>query len=458
MPLLRSTTARLFIPLVVLQLLATGGVLSFVWASGQQAVVREQQALIGELRDDLIADYRQGGVQQLRDAIRTRLQLQGDRAPILLLTEAGGRPIAGNLAALPAQARTDTDWSEARVRRLNGTGEERVALTATTLPAGARLVAGIEIGRDVRLRRSYQQALAMALLLALPLALAVTLLTSRMVARRLHSMAQTAHQVGAGGLDARVPLDGSNDSFDELAHAVNTMLDRIEALVSELRLVTDGLAHDLRSPVTRLKSTIEQAMREVKEPAALAALDRAEQETEALNAMLATALQISRAEAGIGRESFTETPLAPLTEDLAELYGPLAEAHGFALVAEPVPADLAVSLQRELLGQALGNMIDNAIKYARGGDTIRIFARPRAAGLAIGVEDNGPGIPADSRDAARRRFGRLDPARGISGSGLGLALVEAVARLHGGAMELEDAQPGLRIAVVIPHETSAAPH
>ena len=176
--LLRSTTARLFIPLVVLQLLATGGVLSFVWASGEQAVVREQQALIGELRDDLIADYRQGGVSQLRDAIHTRLQLQGDRAPILLLTESGGRPIAGNLTVLPAQARADTDWIEARVRRINGTGEERVALTAKTLPTGARLVAGIEIGRDVRLRRSYQQALVMALLLALPLALVVPLLTT----------------------------------------------------------------------------------------------------------------------------------------------------------------------------------------------------------------------------------------------------------------------------------------
>jgi len=127
-------------------------------------------------------------------------------------------------------------------------------------------------------------------------------------------------------------------------------------------------------------------------------------------------------------------------------------------MAEPVPADLVVSIQRELLGQAIGNMIDNAIKYARGGDTIRIFARPCAAGLAVGVEDNGPGIPTGSRDAARRRFGRLDPARGISGSGLGLALVEAVARLHGGSMELEDAQPGLRIAVILPHETSAASH
>jgi signal transduction histidine kinase len=220
-------------------------------------------------------------------------------------------------------------------------------------------------------------------------------------------------------------------------------------LVGELRLVTDGLAHDLRSPVTRLRSALERAAAEAHEPAVLAALERAGAEAESLMSMLTTALQISRAEAGIGRDRFEATDIGGLIDELVELYGPLAEEHGFELVAE-APKGLFRELHRELVGQALGNMIDNAIKYATGGNRILLFARPHRSGLSIGVCDNGPGIPVERHEDARRRFGRLDPARGTAGSGLGLALIEAVARLHGGHMQLLPAEPGLCVSIDLP--------
>ncbi|MBU6266936.1 MAG: HAMP domain-containing histidine kinase [Sphingomonadales bacterium] len=447
---LLSTTARLFFPLVLFQIVATGGVLVFVWVAGQQALKREQQALVSELHDDLMADFREGGAPRLAETITTRLKSQGSRAPVMLLADAAGNRIAGNLDALPPLAQGKSSWVEAQLYRSGARLPERMALSVARLPGGLRLVSGLDVGRDLRLRRSYEQALIAALLLALPLTLLVAGLIARMIGQRVHAMAQIAHRVGHGALDARVALDGSGDSFDELGSEINAMLDRIETLVGELRLVTDGLAHDLRSPVTRLKSALERAAGEVREPQALAALERAGVEAEALNAMLSTALQISRAEAGIGRDRFVATDLARFIEDLTELYGPFAEAQGFTLCTEAGAPAPSRAIHRELLGQALGNMIDNAIKYAEGGSAIRLFVRAVPGGLAIGVEDNGPGIPAARHEEARRRFGRLDPARGIAGSGLGLALVEAVARLHGGTMALNDAAPGLSVAIVLP--------
>lgn len=226
------------------------------------------------------------------------------------------------------------------------------------------------------------------------------------------------------------------------------MLEQIEALVGELRLVTDSLAHDLRSPITRLQVALAEVAAAPDPSARTAGLARAQAEAGKLDAMLAMGLQISRLEAGIGRERFQRVRLDELIEDIAEIYGPAVEEGGFAISVE-CTAGLEAVINRELVGQAIGNLLDNALNHAVGGDTIRLVAAREGDGIAIDVIDNGPGIPANGRAEALRRFGRLDPARGRPGSGLGLSLVAATARLHGGTVELRDAAPGLWVRLTL---------
>jgi signal transduction histidine kinase len=255
--------------------------------------------------------------------------------------------------------------------------------------------------------------------------------------------------VGAGDLSRRVEVGEGDDAFARLGRGFNGMLDKIEALVTELRLVTDGLAHDLRSPITRLQTVIERASVDARDSDTRAALDSARNEAENLQAMLTAALQISRAEAGIGRDRFVPVDLATVLDDLVEIYGPLAEEGGFALTAE-APEGVILPIHRELLGQALGNLVENALRHAEGGSKIRLGVARERDDIVISVADDGPGIPPERRGDALRRFGRLDPARHTSGFGLGLSLVDAAARLHGGRVELADGQPGLIVRLVLP--------
>jgi signal transduction histidine kinase len=250
-------------------------------------------------------------------------------------------------------------------------------------------------------------------------------------------------------LSQRVAIGDGDDALARLGRALNAMLDKIEALVMELRLVTDGLAHDLRSPVTRLQAVIERAAASADDREARAALETAQLEAEGLQAMLTAALQISRAEAGIGRDRMVPVELSTVLDDLAEIYGPIAEDKGFTLTAHAQPG-LVLPVHRELLGQALGNLVENALRHAEGGSRIDLAARSEGETIVVSAADNGPGIVADRRQEALRRFGRLDPSRHATGSGLGLSLVEAAARLHGGRVELDDAGPGLLVRVILP--------
>lgn len=233
------------------------------------------------------------------------------------------------------------------------------------------------------------------------------------------------------------------------------MLGRIEKLVVELRVVTDGLAHDLRSPVTRLNSIIERAILETDDTKCRTALEGVSAEAGKLLAMLTTALQISRAEAGIGRDQFVPVKLSDLLADMVEIYGPVAEEQGFRLNCDAQP-DLEPLMHRELVSQALGNLVENALAHAAGGTTIQLSARSENGNVVLQAADDGMGIPEELRETALKRFSRLDPSRHVWGSGLGLSLVEAVARLHGGSIELGENHPGLIVRMVLPSQVSAA--
>lgn len=441
---LRSTTARFVVLIFIAQFMAMIAVAYFVRVSSERTLLQEQRALVTELQDELTAEFARGGRADLVDAINDRIRSSHGGIAVLLLTDAAGHKVAGNLGAWPPTIKSSRNWQVLKLYRSGNTEAEDVGIMATVLPDKTHLFTGHVIDSSWQLRKANEGALIAALLLALPLSLIVALLLAKVMNIRISAIAKTAEAVSTGNLSRRVAIDGSNDAFDRLGHSINHMLERIEALVLELRMVTDGLAHDLRSPITRLKSVIERGIIETEEPTCLSVLTKVSAEAETLLSMLTTALQISRAEAGIGRDQFEPIALSALFGDLVEIYGPLAEDYGFTLEWTDEVGE-KVWLHRELMSQALGNLIENAFKYAIGGNRISLLGKYEGSRLVLSVSDNGPGIAAEQKTLALKRFGRLDPARHIAGSGLGLSLVEAITRLHGGNLELKDTNPGLAI-------------
>ena len=444
----RSTIGR-FVGLAFLcQFLVTGGVLLFVQQASQRTVVAADQQAVEDARDDLLALYRGGGAGTLGEEIARRFRgIEGERA-VLLLTDRAGRPMSGNLGAWPAGLAADGRWQIMSLYRVGRDDPEPIGVIPLRLKGGERLLTGMVISNSLQLARIYEEALSVAFIMSLVLALGISIILGRLLARQVSDIAETANHVAIGALDRRVPTDGSGDAFDRLGQSINAMLERIDALVTQLRMMTDGLAHDLKSPVTRLLSVVEQASSQTRDDTALDALEKVHGEAQTLRSMLTTALLISRTEAGFGGDQRRETDVGALLRDVGEVYGPLVEDSGFAL-SIAAPDALHFPLHRELVSQSLANLIENALHYAEGGDSIALSARLEAGSLLINVADNGPGIPPNHHAAALRRFGRLDPARGKPGSGLGLSLVEAVARLHHGKVTLTDNAPGLSVTLTL---------
>ena len=445
-PILRSSIGR-FIGLAFLgQFLVTGGVLLYVQQASQRTVIAAEREAANELSDDLIAIYRAGGADAVRKDFTERFLTNRDENVAILLADRKGTALAGNLSAWPTTVPEGTSWRIINLYRVSRVEPEPIGVVAQPLGDGNRLLTGIVMTNSMRLTAIHEEALSIAFAVSLVLTLAMAIILGRILARQVWGIAATAQQVAVGALHHRVDTDGSGDAFDRLGQSINAMLERIDSLVSQLRMMTDGLAHDLKSPVTRLMAVIEQASARTRDEGALDALEDVRREAETLQAMLSTALLISRTEAGFGAGMLRETDLGNLLADIAEIYGPLAEESGFTLAVDAPEEPLLFPVHRELLSQAIANLIENALKYAEGGDHILLGATaPDAMSACVSVSDNGPGIAADQHEKALRRFGRLDPARGKPGSGLGLSLVRAVARLHHGALMLDDAGPGLRV-------------
>ncbi len=332
----------------------------------------------------------------------------------------------------------------------------RIALLAVLLSfASSFVLLGFIRYATVAEHEALAEAIESALLLALGLSMAFGIvsgwLIARFVGRRVEDVVRVANAVGAGDLSRRAPTSGGNDAFDHLARRMNAMLDRTETLMTELRLLTDSLAHDLRSPVQRLRARIERALIAPDEAQRDQLLSGVLVEADALMRTLTTVMEIGRSEALASRGQFAPVYPSNLIAELSEMYEPLADENGVALIVD-APPFAPIEGHRQLLAQALSNLIDNALRY--GGSTkVTLFAAEDDGELHIGVADCGPGIANADMADARRRFGRLDAARGTPGAGLGLALVEAVAHLHNGRLELSDNVPGLRATLVLPRYT-----
>ncbi|WP_428968496.1 sensor histidine kinase [Sphingomonas sp. Xoc002] len=405
-------------------------------------ITAQAEDAASDLRDELAGMWLSGGQKAVRAAVDRRLTT--DRLPlsVILLTDAQGRFVAGNIAEWPPNVPAP-GAATIEIFRIGHSLPERMRVMATRLPDGSRMLAGHVVESELRVALAMEEAMAVGMAAAIVLAALAAWIAARMIERRLEDTVATAHAVAAGDLSRRVAPNGGDDAFDALALAVNAMLDRIALLMTELKVATDGLAHDLRSPLTRLRATLDRALAESRDENARVAVGRALEEGDRLLAMLDTALRISRAEAGLGRDAFVEADLGAMIRDVADMFEPLAEDRGMTIRAEG-PETLVARVHRELLGQAIANLIDNALKYGAGEVVVRVEPGP-----VLIVADDGPGIPEDRRDEALKRFGRLDAARTESGAGLGLSLASAVAHLHGGTVTLEDNAPGLRVRLTL---------
>jgi signal transduction histidine kinase len=318
------------------------------------------------------------------------------------------------------------------------------------LPAGESLFVGRNLAEFDRLRRLFGGTLAASLAVTVLLGLAGGLMLSRSVSSRLNEINHLAEGILEGDLRRRLPVGPRGDEFDELAENLNRMLDRIEHLMAAMREVSDNVAHDLRSPISRLRSRIEVALMDehADRETYRGVLEQTVADTDAILAVFNSLLTIAEAESGAPRERFAEVDLAEIARESFETYEPVAEETGVELVLR-APQPVPIRGERRLLAQAVANLLDNALKHVPRGGQVELAVERRGPAACLTVADDGPGMDEAFRERAFDRFTRMEKSRTTPGSGLGLSLVQAVARLHGGEVRLEDARPGLRVTIEV---------
>ncbi|MBW0006288.1 MAG: HAMP domain-containing protein [Sphingomonas sp.] len=447
-PLPFSAPIRAALISLAFTLLVSVPVLLFVYRQTDTLLEHRIRSRIDDRQDDLLYAYRHRGVAGLVEEVQEEIDTGMVRDGAVLLVDSSGKKIAGNLTAWPASIPAEKNWIEIRLYTERSRQSTLFALRSLPLPTGERVLLGTSVEERDRMRASLFEALIAALLLAVPLGLISGLVLLRITERRARAVGRVAAQIAGGDFSHRLDERAEGAEFGPVASAINAMLARIEELVEQLRLVTDSLAHDLRSPLMRMQANIEKA-------AGYAAADPEQQALEAISMdidrvlrLISTTLEISRAEAGVGHEQFTDFDLGDLLRDICEIYQPIAEDRGL-----PIETDGSVAIHyvgnRQMIGRAVANLIDNALKYADGAGPIRLALEDHADRVEIIVSDRGPGISPELREDAVRKYRRLEEARTTEGSGLGLALVRAVARLHGGEILLEDNHPGLKVRLIL---------
>ncbi|HUZ64647.1 MAG TPA: ATP-binding protein [Acetobacteraceae bacterium] len=430
----------------------------FLWWATAGLLDRQVQAAINADAQGLAERYHEGGLPALVATIQNRLAQNVDDNAIYLLVDAALHPIVGNLTEWPAQVTQPNSWFELPVTRA---GIESLArMHRYDLLGGFHLLIGRDVKARAKLRALLTDGLLWALGVMVGLGFAGALLIRGVFRAALADVSATAMAISGGDLSHRVRRSGRGDEFDRLAETINDMLDRIARLMDGVRQVSNAIAHDLRTPITRARARLEDAAAHAECAEDLrAAIERATVDLDGVVGVFQALLRIAEIEAGARRSAFAPLDLAPLLADLAELYVAVAEEQGVRLVLD-APAPLPLLGDRELIQQAVANLLDNALKFSPPGGEIRLQGRRLNGSVPGSVEvvvaDAGPGIPAEDREHAMERFFRGETARDTPGSGLGLALVQAVSQLHGGVLRLEDNAPGLRAVLMLPAKTENA--
>jgi signal transduction histidine kinase len=464
--LIRTTAFRLTLAYLFLFALFAASLLGyFAWNTRRLITEQITTTVNGEFAE-LDQTYARRGLRGLVYDIENRALRPGSN--LYLVTTPSGQALAGNVAALGNGVMGTTGWSETIYHRLDEPQNKpphRALVRVGELANGFRLL----IGRDLEERRRIFGIVAKAaqwsLLIVIVLGLGGGVFVARRVLRRIDAMTGTTRRIMEGDLSERLPVGRSGDEIDRLADNLNAMLARIETLMNGLKEVSDNIAHDLKTPLTRLRNRAEEALATSgSEKDYRLALERTIEESDGLIRTFNALLMIARAESGQARDNMDDFDAADVANGIHELYEPLAEDNGMVLRVKTEPAPLHGN--RELISQALANLVENAIKYGKPAAVqppappgvgisapppeILIEARREGDSVRLSVTDRGPGIPEADRKHAIERFVRLEASRTQPGSGLGLSLASAVATLHRGELQLADAAPGLRVSLAIP--------
>jgi signal transduction histidine kinase len=457
--LLKTSTFRLAVIYLALFAASAITLLAYVYWNTAGFLARQTDEAVEAEITGLAEQYRQGGLPLL---VHTVIQRSRDPGQSLyLVLDPAGRVLAGTLDARPQVEAGPDGWFDFSYNRktLDGIEVKAARARAFYLQEGFYLL----VGRDVQERREIESLITNALIwaigLTVALGLAGGLFMSRNMLARVDEINRSSLEIMGGDLSQRLPIAGTGDELDQLGQNLNAMLEQIEALMIGMRQVTDNIAHDLRSPLNRLRNRLEVTlMQDASKEDYKLALEKTIAEADNLLGTFNALLMIARAEAGSLRDAMSWVDLGATVQDVAELYEPLAEENGLQLKVE-TEEGLMIWGNRELLSQAVANLLDNAIKHGLPEDAdnermIEVSARTDTAragrGVLLSVADRGPGIPPGERQHVLERFVRLEASRNTPGSGLGLSLVAAVARLHGGAIELADNAPGLRVSLSLP--------
>jgi signal transduction histidine kinase len=475
--IMKTTAARLSALFLILFALSATVLVFYMTSLSVRMLTTQTQQTIADEVQVLDRAYQRGGLALLVRLVEARSRQPG--ANLYLIADPNGRILSGNVESLEPGVLEIDGWT-ARPFRYQRFGEGENAATANRaeeegaldtsrpmhqavalvlrLPNQMIMLVGRDLGEPDKLRAIVNRSLILAIGLMGLGAFLIWFLVGRQALRRIDDVSAASIRIMGGDLSGRLPVSGSGDEFDRLSENLNVMLARIAVLNDGLKQVSDNIAHDLKTPLTRLRNRAEAALSGNPETDQYrAALEATIAESDQLIKTFSAILMISRLESGYSAEQTAAVDLAAIVDDVVELYEPAAEEVGVSLVAQR-PDSAVVTGNRELVGQALSNVVDNAIKYAQGtSDAPKVVvALSRAGeGFTLSVTDNGPGIPAEDRERATERFVRLEQSRSQPGSGLGLSLAKAVMTFHNGRLELTDADPGLCVTMVFPKGGSA---
>jgi signal transduction histidine kinase len=446
---LRSSTLRLALISILVFGAAVIGLFSYVYFSAAGYVrILSDRDIAAEVA---VLQKAKGGRDALVAAVGERVageRLEGGR---YLLADASFMPLAGNMKEWPtALAKESVGWHS-----IDAGDGHLLRVDVVALPDGLRLLVGKDIDDLRGFAAKIDTAIALALLMIFILAGVVTVYVSRRTVGRIESINTISRSIMQSDLGQRIPLRGTRDEWDRLAQNLNLMLDRIETLMGEVKQATDNVAHDLRTPLTRMRGRLEKASGRPREGEndqaligdTLAELDR-------VLTMFASLTRISQIEAKDRTAVFRTVNLADIAGEVVELFDAAAEHEHVTLTAAGVPTAF-VTGDRDLLFDAVANLVDNAIKHGREAGRVRVEVTRTEGGATIAVADDGPGIPDHERQHVLKRFYRLERSRSMPGNGLGLSLVAAVAHLHGAEIEMSDNAPGLSIRLKFPRPAVA---
>ncbi|AJD40573.1 HAMP domain-containing histidine kinase [Rhizobium sp. SEMIA 4085] len=458
--LFKSTAVRLSALYILLFSICAATLVFYVTAMSQRLLSGQIREAVQQEVDVVRRAYDLGGMNALLRAMERRTRQPG--ANLYVIAGPSGDILAGNVASVQPGVFEETGWTSVPFfyQRYADSGVDRRHMAIANifvLDNGLRILVGRDLGEPERFRVLVRQALMIALAIMGLGAIIIWFGIGRNALKRIDRMSAASKKIMAGDLSQRLPVGGSGDEFDRLSVSLNTMLERIEKLNEGLRQVSDNIAHDLKTPLTRLRNKAADAIDTANEDQRRLALDGIISESDQLIRTFDALLMISRVEAGSVAAEMSPIELSTIVADSAELYEPVADEAGLLLTSSIEPG-ISIQGNRELIGQAIFNLIDNAIKYSgdgTGGEiSLKLLRRPD--GICLSVADHGPGIPADKREDVVKRFVRLDESRSKPGTGLGLSLVEAVMELHGGTLELSDTDPekedsrGLTVSVIFP--------